>query len=143
MLTFSSRPQFHDLSNCPTFCDKVASLSRADWGGNTDFEAAMNRIASVVEAKRLTQEELPDMLVVSDMQFDEARGSAGYGYYGYGSGSSKSKGWETSYEKIRTMFHDLGMKVHGVPFDPPKIIFWNVRATGAFLLQQIRKESCS
>jgi hypothetical protein len=131
VLTFSSRPQFHDLSKCSTFCDKVASLAHADWGGNTDFKAAMNRIASVVEAKRLTQEEIPDMLVVSDMQFDEARSSGGYGSYGYGRGS-KPKGWETSYEKIRVMFHDLGMKVHGVPFDPPKIIFWNVRATEGF-----------
>jgi hypothetical protein len=131
VLTFSSRPQFHDLSKCPTFCDKVASLSSADWGGNTNFEAAMNRIASIVEAKRLTQEEIPDMLVVSDMQIDEASGSGGYGYYGHGSGS-KPKGWETIYEKIRTMFHDLGMKIHDAPFDPPKIIFWNVRATTGF-----------
>ncbi len=132
VLTFSSRPQFHDLSGCPTFCDKVNSLAGADWGGNTDFEAAMNRIASVVEAKRLTQEEIPDMLVVSDMQFDMARGSGGYGSYGYGGASSKPASWETSYEKIRAMFHDLGMKIHGVPFNPPKIIFWNVRATEGF-----------
>ena len=132
VLTFSSRPQFHDLSSCPTFCDKVTSLARADWGGNTDFEAAMNRIASVVEAKRLTQEEIPDMLVVSDMQFDMARGSGGYGSYGYGGAASRPAAWETSYEKIRKMFHDLGMKVHGAPFDPPKIIFWNVRATEGF-----------
>ena len=141
VLTFSEHPQFHDLSKCPTFCDKVASLARADWGGNTDFEAAMNRIASVVEARRLTQEEIPDMLIVSDMQFDQARDSNGYGYYGYGGGygggygyggGSKPKGWETSYEKIRMMFHDLGMKVHSMPFEPPKIIFWNVRAPEGF-----------
>ena len=89
----------------------------------------MNRIASVVEAKRLTQEEIPDMLVVSDMQFDQADG---YGAFGSRSGSSKPASWETSYEKIRVMFHDLGVKVHGAPFDPPKIIFWNVRATEGF-----------
>lgn len=130
VLTFSGNPQFHDLSGCPTFADKVISLAAADWGGNTDFEAAMNRVAYIVETKRLTQDEIPDLLVVSDMQFDEARGSGGYGYYG--SGSSKPKAWETSYEKIRMMFHDLGMKVHGTPFDPPKIIFWNVRATTGF-----------
>jgi hypothetical protein len=131
VLTFSGSPQFHDLSKCSTFCDKVTSLARADWGGNTNFEAAMNRIASVVEEKHLTQEEIPDMIVFSDMQFDQARGSCGYGSYGYG-GGSKPKGWDTSYEKIRKMFHDLGMKVHGAPFDPPKIIFWNVRATEGF-----------
>ena len=130
VLTFSGNPQFHDLSGCPTFCDKVNSLAGADWGGNTDFEAAMNRVAYIVETKRLTQDEIPNMLVVSDMQFDEARGSGGYGYYG--SSSSKPKAWETSYEKIRMMFHDLGMKVHGTPFEPPKIIFWNVRATEGF-----------
>ena len=30
------------------------------------------------------------------------------------------------------MFYDLGMKVHGAPFDPPKIIFWNVAAGEGF-----------
>ena len=125
VLTFSDNPMFHDLSNCSTFCEKVYSLSKADWGGSTNFEAAMNKIALIVESKKLKNDEIPNLLIVSDMQFDQARST---GYYS----RSRSSPWATSYERIKNMFHSLGLKIHGTPLDPPKIIFWNVRAKTGF-----------
>tara|TARA_X000000950_G_scaffold280066_1_gene373922 strand:- start:96 stop:1991 length:1896 start_codon:yes stop_codon:yes gene_type:complete len=125
VLTFSTNPIFHDLSKCSTFCEKVYSLSKADWGGSTNFEAAMNKIALIVESKKLKNDEIPNLLIVSDMQFDQARSS---GYYS----RSTSSSWATSYERIKNMFNSLGLKIHGTPLDPPKIIFWNVRAKTGF-----------
>lgn len=52
--------------------EKVATLRRAAWGGSTNFEAAMDLIARVVEANRLLPEDIPDLIVFSDMQFDTA-----------------------------------------------------------------------
>ena len=99
VLTFSSNPEWHDLRKCSTFYDKVSNLAHAKWGQTTNFESAMELIASTVEKKRLTQDEIPDLLVISDMQINQARGVGCYAH-GYG-GGSKPKSWETSYEKIQ------------------------------------------
>ena len=36
--------------------------------------------------------------------------------------------WDTVYEEIAQLFHEVGMQVHGRPLSAPNIIFWNVRA---------------
>ena len=87
----------------------------------------MRKIAELVSAQRLEQHDVPDLLVVSDMQFDEARGGYG-GYGGYGRPAPHAHGWDTAHEEIVALFHQVGMQVHGRPLNPPNIIFWNVRA---------------
>ena len=131
VLTFESQPQWHDLSAETTLVGKVQSLGGAPWGGSTDFAKAMAQIAEMVQRERLEQQDIPDLLVVSDMQFDEARGEAGYGGFGYGGFGGHAMppdSWDTAHEKIARLFHDVGMHVHGHPLNPPNIIFWNVRA---------------
>ena len=72
----------------------------------------MQLIADVVREKKLGAGEIPDLLVVSDMQFNEAC----------------EQPWELARENIKKIFVDLGVELHGRPLDPPQIIFWNVRA---------------
>ena len=72
VLTFSADPQWHDLSKEMTFLQKVQSLERTDWGMSTDFVKTMQKIAELVKNERLEQHDIPDLLVISDMQFDEA-----------------------------------------------------------------------
>ena len=36
--------------------------------------------------------------------------------------------WELTADKIKHRFAELGMELYGAPLEPPKIIFWNVRA---------------
>jgi hypothetical protein len=119
VLTFDDNPVFHDLTGCANFTEKVQSLARAPWGGSTNFEGAMQLIADVVRREKLTQEEVPDLMVVSDMQFNQAH-----------SGYSTSGGsfWSTASENIKEMFKKLGEEVHGEALQAPKIIFWNVRS---------------
>jgi hypothetical protein len=133
VLTFDSRPQWHDLSAKTSLVGKVQSLARAPWGGSTNFAEALRLIVELVQRERLEQHDIPDLLVVSDMQFDQARGAHGYGGfggfggYGYGHAQPPSP-WDTAHEQIVRLFHDVGMHVHGQPLSPPNIIFWNVRA---------------
>jgi hypothetical protein len=128
VLTFESEPRWHDLSAETTLVGKVQSLGRAPWGGSTDFGKAMAQIAEMVERERLEQQDIPDLLVVSDMQFDEARDGVGGWGGAYGGHATAPDSWDTAYEKIARKFHDVGMLVHGRPLNPPNIIFWNVRA---------------
>jgi hypothetical protein len=112
VLTFSTVPKWHTLPDGP-FVDKVESLSSAHWDMSTNFEKAMRLIIIMVISNRLEQHDIPDLLVVSDMQFNEA---------------NNGNTWNTAYENIKKMFRDTGIKVHKKPLTPPKIIFWNVRA---------------
>ena len=121
VLTFSEDPRWHQLQPGAAFVYKVQSLQSAHWGGSTDFAKAMRKIAELVSAERLEQHDVPDLLVVSDMQFDAARG-------GYGRPAPHAHGWDTAHEEIVALFHQVGMQVHGRPLNPPNIIFWNVRA---------------
>lgn len=112
VLTFSTDPKLHTLPDGP-FVDKVESLSSADWGMSTNFEKAMRLIIEMVISNRLEQHDIPDLLVVSDMQFNEA---------------NNENTWNTAYKNIKNMFRDTGIKMHKKPLTPPNIIFWNVRS---------------
>mmetsp|Transcript_13516 Transcript_13516/g.22225 ORF Transcript_13516/g.22225 Transcript_13516/m.22225 type:complete len:723 (+) Transcript_13516:28-2196(+) len=135
VLTFTDDAKWEDLGSCGSFTDKVEKLSAAPWGGSTNFYAAMTRVADVVRKAKLKQEDIPNLLVISDMQFDCAWGAMEYSYSygacgGYGGGRKTTpSSWNTAYENIKKLFHDLGMEVHGEPLQPPIIIFWNVRGS--------------
>jgi len=85
-----------------------------------------------VRKDKLQQHDIPDLLVVSDMQFNEAIddhshissrtlahflphtfGGNGYSAMGHVSGHDGSNGWESAYEKIQQLFHTVGLEVHG------------------------------
>jgi len=112
VMTFETNPVWHDLSTSTSFVEKVKSLAGASWGGSTDFYAAMRLIADLVRRDRLQQQDIPTLLVVSDMQFD----------------ASIDTTWNSAYDNIMLLFYDLGMQVHGSPLKPPTIIFWNVES---------------
>ena len=127
VLTFTDDAKWEDLGSCVSFTDKVTKLQRAPWGGSTNFYAAMNRVADVVRKSKLKQDDIPNLLVISDMQFNQANGAGGFNYY-YSSTRAATP-WSTSFEEIKKLFHDLGLEVHGEPLEPPTIIFWNVRGS--------------
>ena len=128
-LTFESRPSWVDLSDCSTIHAKVAKVQSMGWGGSTDFEAACLRILEAAVSAKLTPDEVPDMIVFSDMQFDCANGAYGYGY---GRGRGPSGGWSTQYERLQTKFAEAGERICGQPYAPPRIIFWNLRSSVGF-----------
>jgi hypothetical protein len=135
VMTFSGDARWEDLSDCKSFVDKVIKLKKAHWEGNTNFYNALNQVALVVRKNKLKQEEIPNLLVISDMQFDSASGLRSSHSYSYGFGSSSShiptsrgSDWNTIYENIEKLYSQLGIEICGSPYTPPVIIFWNVRA---------------
>lgn len=113
VLTFSAEPQWHVFAPEMTFVQKVLSLQSADWGYNTDFSAALRTISALARAAGPgAPVQLPSLLVVSDMQFDEAHADA------------SAAGWQTAHEEITAEFAALGCA-------PPRVVFWNVRANTA------------
>lgn len=91
-----------------TFTEKVRYISRAPWGGSTDFVAVFEKlILPMAIENKLSQEDMvKQVFVFSDMQFNSAEG--------YGSDQ-----WTPSFERIQKKFKDAG-------YEMPKLIFWNL-----------------
>jgi hypothetical protein len=97
----------------PDLADRVHKLKGSDWGGSTDFFKAAKRICDVIKEHNLTAEHVKglELVVFSDMEFNEAC---------YGGCNEK-----TMLQKIQQLFDDhFESKIQ-----PPKIVFWNLRAS--------------
>ena len=130
VLTFSARPEWVTLEEGASVVQKVRQLKAAPWGCNTDFEAACERILDAAQRAKLKPDEVPDLIVFSDMQFDEARGAHDYAYRygGYHGGGRHAGGasWETHHERLTRRFAEVGVAVCGAPYAAPRIIYWNL-----------------
>ena len=112
------------------------------WGGNTDFIAAIQLILKVGIDNKLKREEMPDkLIVVSDMQFDSACKYDRYGDYSefnYWGGKNTNMDMKnnTTHDWIRTAFDKAGRQICGEPWEPPKMVYWNVNdRSGGFPVQ--------
>merc|ERR1712063_165373 len=72
VMTFSHVPEWFRFEEGDTIVEKVRKLQRAPWGTNTDFAKAYDLILEVVEQNKLSREDMPCLIVFSDMQFDYA-----------------------------------------------------------------------
>lgn len=123
VLTFESNPRWHMLNANDTIVQKVRSLQRAPWGGSTNFEKAYDLILQVAVKAKLPREDLPCLIVFSDMQFDQAAG--------YHSCSSRyPTGQQTMYQVFRKKTKQVAKQLQWSDAEPTPIVFWNLRNTG-------------
>lgn len=110
-VTFSQSPQLQYLKG--GLSERYSQLSRCDWGYNTDLQAVFKLILNKAKRGNVSEDEMPTMiLILSDMEFDEATGS------GWGRDSS----WNpTAQQMIEKMYADAGYKM-------PKIVYWNIQS---------------
>ena len=114
ILTFESQPQWHKVDEKDTFFQQVQKLAQAPWGGSTNIEAALSMIFTVLEEMKdrngsLNQDEVPNLIVFTDMQFDQ-------------SGGRNDSTWDTCYQRLEKKYKLLDV-------EPPRVIFWNLRAS--------------
>jgi hypothetical protein len=112
VLTFSAKPIWHNLDGKDDFVSMVQHLSRAQWGMNTNFYAALSLILDAMIEKKVPPEEAEGLVlaVFSDMQIDEADHT----------GSRK------------TMMDNIELKYNAAGYTCPHILFWNLRSTSGF-----------
>ena len=126
VLTFETKPQWHKLNAGDSIVQKVRSLARARWGGSTNFAAAYDKILERCESYRLAREDVPTMIVFSDMQFDEAYSKVDYWQRGH----KGTAGLATMHQEIRSKFATTAQKLGWSDPDPTPIVYWNLRNTG-------------
>ena len=115
-ITFSSNPTFVKVEGVD-FCDKVQRMSEADWGGSTNVEAAFDMMLDVAVKNRLSQDEIPEnLIIISDMEFNYCVSSNAYRSSWGGSGIKE------------TLFETMAKKWAAYGYDMPRLTFWNVQA---------------
>jgi len=119
LLTFSASPSWVNLEGYNDFVSMVEVVQRADSGLNTNFHAAMKLILNAIIENKLEPDVVKDMVlaIFSDMQIDEGCGH---------------KNLNSLMEQIKVMYAEAGVRIHGKPFEPPHILFWNLRSTRGF-----------
>ena len=116
VMTFSAKPNWINLEGCTDFVSCVDTIKRAEWGTNTNFHAALDMILDAIIQNKMEPEDVQDLVLVilSDMQmepYDDRK---------------------VLYDTMKTKYEDAGIRVHGKPYKPPHILFWNLRSTTGF-----------
>lgn len=125
MITFSQTPTFVYLTG-KSLVDNLQITRKMTWGMNTNLEAVFELILSSAIKAKLSEDEMPThLMIISDMQFDQAvRNDSGYNT------NAKNRSYSTErrivkefspsvMEMIDKMYAEAGYK-------RPNIFFWNV-----------------
>jgi hypothetical protein len=127
VMTFSAKPSWVNLDSCVDFISKVEVIKRAEWGMNTNFHAALDMILDAIIRNEMAPEDVQDMVLVilSDMQMD--------------AGDKCDK--KVLYDIMKEKYEAAGIRVHGTPYKPPHILFWNLISTDGFPLLANQKNA--
>lgn len=103
-MTFSSSPEIVKIAG-KTLYEKYHNMSKANWSGSTDIEAALNKVLNIGVQNHIKNEDMPKaLLIISDMEFNVCA------------------------HTNDNSFNGLMKKFDAKGYDRPVVIFWNVNA---------------
>lgn len=122
IMTFSTRPEWMDLSKADTLTEMMSVVRSYDHaiGGSTNLMAAFTKIADTCVELDMHPSNVESLVfcILSDMQIDKADSS----FPGL-----TLDGLAASY------FREAGLKTsHKEPYPVPRLVFWNMRSTQGF-----------
>jgi len=127
IITFDAEPKWHSFSGKVTLIEKLDTITNSlGQGLNTDFyKACMKIVEKMKQAKVPVGEEPEDLIVLTDMGFDQAMCSNENF-----NRSSNTIEWVTQIEEIRTEFKKAGEEIwgEGNGWKIPRIVIWNLHA---------------
>jgi len=110
-LTFSSNPSLQVLNG--PLVDRLSQLKSADWAMSTDLQKAFKLILDQAVKHDVPVDEMPTkLLILSDMEFDEATSSHW---------DSVSEWNPTAQQMIKGMYEKAGYTI-------PDIVYWNIQS---------------
>lgn len=116
-ISFSSRPQLICCDGID-FCDKVRRIYETNLVENTNIEAVFDLLLEAT--KDANPEDIPqNIIIISDMEFDEAVGDNWYINNNFSISSAKDV--QTVMEQVEAKWNEAGFRL-------PHIIYWNVDA---------------
>ena len=120
-MTFSNSPTFVKVEGVD-FCDKVKRMGQANWGMNTNIEAAFDLMLYTALRNKCTQDEIPkSLIIISDMEFDRCAACGPCGNDSYYDTPNRVHDKATLMERIRRRWENAG-------YEMPVLTFWNCQA---------------
>jgi hypothetical protein len=121
-VSFSSRPQLVDMGKGRNLHDKLQIVNAYDECSNTNIEATFDLVLKTAVANNMKQEDIPNLLIISDMEFD---------------GATTNFGWHSDVSQQKTLFKHIADKFAAHGYTLPKLVFWNVCSrTGTIPMKQ-------
>ncbi|AFN37532.1 hypothetical protein pp2_299 [Vibrio phage phi-pp2] len=109
-ISFSSDPHFHQLRGS-SLKERLDNMNRSGEDMSTNIGKCFNVLLERAKRANLSQEEMPTkLLIMSDMEFDQA--NTGGGWYG--------RGERANFDAIKAMYARAG-------YEMPQLVFWNIR----------------
>lgn len=113
-ITFSEHPKFIEFQEDSSLKDKLEIMYAHNEVANTNIKAVFDLILALAKRKDVPREELPkQLLIISDMEFDEATTG---GFY---SRTNREVPNEALFSQIAKRYEEAGYRM-------PRLIFWNV-----------------
>lgn len=117
VIEFSATPRFIDLTGCKSLADKYNVLMKYRDCSNTNLEKVFDLLLLTAVNNKMSQDDLPKrILVVSDMEFDNATSIRGYGQHFH------------IMEQYKTLFQTIKDRWTAAGYTMPEIVFWNVNS---------------
>ena len=119
-ITFSERPEYVKLPENGTLIQKLGTLVRSQVSMSTNVKAVMDLVLKTATDNGLKQEDIPAVVILSDMEFNEGTRSGGYGY---------------DADK-KALFAEIADEWKAAGYSLPKLYFWNLNSrTGGIPIQ--------
>lgn len=115
-MTFTDEPSLNYVSPDMTLREKIQEVMSSKWGMTTNLEAAFNLILNTAIKDKLTQDDMPEaLLIISDMEINAATDT-----YNWNNPNDCSE-CTTFTDTMKRRFEAAGYKM-------PTLIYWNVNA---------------
>ena len=115
-ITFSENPKLVNLANVNSLRDKLRVAYNESECANTNIEAVFDLILQTAVNGGMKQNDIPDILIISDMEFDGCACDNSHARGSWGRGLSP------------TLFQVIGQQYAAHGYKLPKMIFWNVNS---------------
>ena len=110
-ITFSSKPQFVDFTNCKTLKDKINLALKHNEVADTNIEKVFDLILATAVKNNLKQDEIVhNIVIISDMEFNCCARCNNYSIVN-----------ESLFQTIAKKYEEKGYKL-------PRLVFWNVNS---------------
>ena len=104
VVSFSSRPELHNIIS-GNVVGSLNSMLKMEWGNDTNIEAVFDLVLKTAKDANCSQDEIPEILIISDMEFNYCGG----------------RDYAHDFDRIAKKFESAGYKL-------PRVTFWNVNS---------------
>lgn len=105
-ITFSARPQYVDMSNASTLHSKLMMALTHNECASTNIEATFDLILDTAMKNGLKQEDIPNILILSDMNFDQ--------------------GVHLCNDDVDSLMDEIAKKWETYGYNLPRVTYWNI-----------------